>query len=77
MALNSEELLVNDDIEGIFAITDSDILTEPKDLETKFAVAFSKMQEIYSQTCFSFQNCRKTYNAKGELSRHESTEHRE
>lgn len=44
MALNSEELLANDDIEGIFAITDSDILTEPKDLETKFAVAFSKKE---------------------------------
>ena len=77
MALNSEELLANDDIEGILAIADSYILTEANDLEIKFAVAFSKMQETNSQTCFSFQNCRKTYNAKGELSRRESTEHRE
>ena len=43
-----EELLAGYDIEGILAVIDNDMLAEPNDLETEFAVTVSKIQEINS-----------------------------
>ena len=72
MASKSVELLAGDDIEGILAVKDNDILAEPNDLETEFAATVSKIQEINSESCFLCQNCRKT---KRGLNRHQSAEH--
>ena len=52
MASKSEELLDGDDIEGIMAVKDNDILAEPNDLETEFAATVSKVQDINSGAVF-------------------------
>ena len=52
MASKSVELLAGDDIEGILAVIDNDILAEPNDLETEFAATVSKIQENNSESCF-------------------------
>ena len=52
MASKGEELLAGDGIEGILAVIDNDVLTEPNDLETEFAATVSKIQEINSESCF-------------------------
>ena len=52
MASKGEELLAGDDIGGILAVIDNDILPEPNDLETEFAATVSKIQEINSESCF-------------------------
>ena len=75
MASKSEEFLDGDDIEGILAVIDNDILAEPNDLEIEFSTTVSKIQEINSEYCFLCQNCRKTYKIKRELNRHQSAEH--
>ena len=75
MASKSEEFLDGDDIDGILAVIDNDILAEPNDLETEFSTTVSKIQEINSEYCFLCQNCRKTYKIKRELNRHQSAEH--
>ena len=75
MASKSVELLAGDDIEGILAVIDNDVLAKPNDLETEFAATVSKIQEIKSESCFLCQNCRKTYKTKRGLNRHQSAEH--
>ena len=55
MASKSVELLAGDDIEGILAVIDNDVLAEPNDLETEFAATVSKIQEIKSESCFLCQ----------------------
>ena len=50
MASKSEELLAGDDIKGILAVIDSDILAEPIDLETEFATTVFKIQDINSES---------------------------
>ena len=52
MASKSEEFLDGDDIEGILAVIDNDILAEPNDLEIEFSTTVSKIQEINSEYCF-------------------------
>ena len=74
MASKSEELLAGDDIEGMLALIDSDILAEPNDLETEFAATISKIQDINSESCFLRQNCRRTYKTKRGFNRHQSAE---
>ena len=64
MASKSKELLAGDDIEGILAVIDSDILVESNDLETEFTATVFKIQDINSESCFLCQNCRKTYKTK-------------
>ena len=64
MASKSGELLAGDYIEGILAVIDNDILAEPNDLETEFAVAVSKIRDINSESCILCQNCRKTLKQK-------------
>ena len=56
MASKSEELLDGDDTEGILAVVDNDILTEPNDLKTEFAATVSKIQDINSESCFLCRN---------------------
>ena len=46
MASKNEEVLAGDDIEGILAVIDSDILAEPNDLDIMFAAKASKIQGI-------------------------------
>ena len=46
LASKSEELLAGDDIKGILAVIDSDILFELIDLETEFATTVFKIQDI-------------------------------
>ena len=60
MVSKSEELLAGNDTEGILAFINTDILTEPTDLETEFAATVSKIQDI---------------NSKRSLNRHKSDEH--
>ena len=52
MTSKSEEILVGDDIEGILAVTDSDILAELNDLEAEFTATVSKIQDINSESWF-------------------------
>ena len=52
MASKNEELLGGDDIEGILAVIDNDILAEPNDLETEFAATVSKVRDINSGAVF-------------------------
>ena len=52
MASKSEDLLTVDDTEGILAVIDNDILAEANDLETEFAAAVSKIQDINSESYF-------------------------
>ena len=59
MASKNEEVLAGDYIEGILAVIDSDIFTEPNDLDIMFAAKVSKIQGINSESCFLYQNCRK------------------
>ena len=75
MASKSEELLAGDDIEGILAVIDNDIIAESNDLETELAATVSKIRDINSESCFLCQNCRKTYKTKRELNHHQSDEH--
>ena len=75
MASKNEEVLAGDDIEGILAVIDSDIFTEPNDLDIMFAAKVSKIQGINSESCFLYQNCRKIYITKRELNRYHSVEH--
>ena len=42
MASKGEEFLDGDDIEGILAVIDNDILAEPNDLEIEFSTTVSK-----------------------------------
>ena len=48
MASKSEEFLAVDDIEGILAVVDSDILAEQNNLETEFAAT---VLEAVAQRC--------------------------
>ena len=48
MASKSEEFLAVDDIEGILAVIDSDILPEQNNLETEFAAT---VLEAVAQRC--------------------------
>ena len=68
-----EELLAGYDIEGILAVIDNDMLAEPNDLETEFAVTVSKIQEINS--VFYAKIAEKTYKTKRGLNCHQSAEH--
>ena len=77
MVSNSEELLAGDDTEGILTVIDSDILAEPNDSETEFAATIFKIHYINSESCFLCHNCRKTYNTKRDLNRHQPNEHGE
>ena len=52
MASKREVLLAGDDIEGILAVIDNDILAKPNDLETAFAATVSKILDINSESCF-------------------------
>ena len=52
MALKSEEILTDNDIEGIFRFSESDTLTESNDLETELVGTFSKIQESHSESLF-------------------------
>ena len=52
IASKSDELLAGDDIEGILAVIDNDILAKPNDLETAFAATVSKILDINSESCF-------------------------
>ena len=74
MASKSEELLAGNDIEGILAVINNDILAEPNDLETEFAATVSKIQEINSESCFLCQIAEKHKTKRG-LNRHQSAEH--
>ena len=56
IASKSDELLAGDDIEGILAVIDNDILAKPNDLETEIAATVSKIQDINSESCFLCQN---------------------
>ena len=62
MTSKGEELLAGDDIERILAVIDNDVLAEPNDLETEFAVTFSKIHDINSESYFLWQNCKKKQN---------------
>ena len=69
MASKSKELLAGNDIEEILKVIDSDILAEKNSLEsqaksfvTEFASTISKIRDIISESCFLYQNSRKTYN---------------
>ena len=75
MTSKREVLLAGDDIKGILAVIDNDILAEPNDLETEFAATVSKIWDINLGSCFLCQNCRKTYKTKRGLNRHQSAEH--
>ena len=75
IASKSDELLAGDDIEGILAVIDNDILAELNDLETEIAATVSKIQDINSESCFLCQNCWKTYKTKRGLNRYQSAEH--
>ena len=70
MTSKREVLLAGDDIKGILAVIDNDILAKPNDLETEFAATVSKILDINSESCFLCQNYRKTYKTKGGLNRH-------
>ena len=74
MASKSEELLDGDDIEGILAVIDNDILAEPIDLETEFAATVSKVQDINSGAVFYTKIAKKHKTKKG-LNCHQSPEH--
>ena len=56
IASKSDELLAGDDIEGILAVIDNDILAKPNNLETEIAATVSKIQDINSESCFLCQN---------------------
>ena len=70
MTSKREVLLAGDDIKGILAVIDNDILAKPNDLETEFAATVSKILDINSESRFLCQNYRKTYKTKGGLNRH-------
>ena len=63
MASKSEELLDGDDIEGIMAVKDNDILAEPNDLETEFAATVFKVPKyrILIQELFSIPKLQKKH----------------
>ena len=75
MASKSAELLAGNDIEGILAVIDNDILAELNGLETEFVATVSKIQDFNSESCFYAKIAEKRIKQKKGLNHHQSAEY--